>query len=144
MSKFIYPIYPSFDDCQYPDPSLASDTPIRIKVVNKSANPETVELGNVSAAVVDLTGWRMCSITGNQEHGGIGGTIASGETRVFEYTGDGFIWNNSTDDDGQLVSYWDDPTDYQLGLDVWSRLPDSQKGYASVFAGRVYHDQQRR
>jgi micrococcal nuclease len=68
----------------------------------------------VSDAAVDLNGWRMCSIKGNQLHEGIGGSLAPGETRDFRHTG-GNIWNNSEEDDGalynangQLVSYWDD------------------------------------
>jgi hypothetical protein len=80
-----------------------------------AANPEVVRLENVSSSTVDLTGWHMCSITGDQEHDGIDGTLAPGQTKDFPHTGSGFIWNNSERDDGalynaegQLVSYWID------------------------------------
>jgi micrococcal nuclease len=73
---------------------------------------EIVRLQNVSAESVSLDGWRMCSITGNQEHLGINGVLAPGETRDFPYQGTGSIWSNSENDDGalynangQLVSY---------------------------------------
>jgi hypothetical protein len=88
---------------------------VRIVNVIKDANPEVVQLRNESGASVDLTGWRMCSITGNQEHLGLSGGLAPGETRNFPHTGPGSIWNNSERDDGalynaggQLVSYWVD------------------------------------
>jgi hypothetical protein len=75
---------------------------------------ETVTLKNVSGEVVDLNGWHMCSIKGNQEHP-IGGTLAAGETKTFNGPQD-TIWNNGGQDDGslynaqgQLVSYWHDP-----------------------------------
>lgn len=107
---------PSFDGCQEdPDPASAGNFPVQIVTVEKAANPEVVRLQNVSIQAIDLTGWHMCSITGNQEHTGISGTLAPGETKDFPFTGGGFIWNNSEQDDGalynadgQLVSYWVD------------------------------------
>jgi len=107
---------PSFDGCQEdPDPGSAGNYPVRIVTVYKAANPEVVRLQNVSAWAVDLTGWHVCSINGNQEHDGIGGALSPGEVRDFPYTDVGFIWNNSERDDGalynasgQLVSYWVD------------------------------------
>jgi len=99
-----------------PDPAAAPDHPVRIVTVVKDANPEVVRLRNASNTAVDLTGWRMCSIKGNQEHDGIGGFLAPNETKGFPYTGSGPIWNNAEQDDGalynaagQLVSYWIDP-----------------------------------
>jgi hypothetical protein len=107
---------PSFDNCQEdPDPSSAGNYPVRIVNVYKAANPEVVRLENVSSSTVNLTGWHMCSITCNQEHDGISGTLAPGQTKDFPHTGSDFIWNNSERDDGalynaegQLVSYWID------------------------------------
>jgi hypothetical protein len=106
---------PSFTSCSN-DPGSAINYPVRIVTVFKQANPETVRLQNVSAFPVDLTGWRMCSITGGQQHVGISGTLAPGEIRDFPYTGSGFIWNNDTRDpgalydaEGRLISYWPDP-----------------------------------
>jgi len=107
---------PSFDGCQEdPDPGGAGNYPVRIVVVVKDANPEVVRLENVSGEVVDLTGWHVCSISGNQEHYGVGGVLASGEVGDYVYTGGNFIWSNSQQDNGalynaagQLVSYWID------------------------------------
>lgn len=94
-----------------PGPGVAPETPVRIVGVDKRT--ETVTLRNVSAAPVDLSGWRLCSIRGGQEHP-IGGTLAPGETRSFPGP-DGNIWNNSQSDpgalydaQGNLVSYWAD------------------------------------
>lgn len=103
---------PSFNNCQAdPNGALAPNYPVRITGIDKDA--ETVTLRNVSHLTVDLTGWRMCSITGNQEHP-ISGVLAPGETRVFPGPV-GPIWNNSLSDpgalynpNGQLASYWDD------------------------------------
>ncbi|MGQ9926315.1 MAG: thermonuclease family protein [Chloroflexaceae bacterium] len=103
---------PSFRSCaDDPGPGVAPETPVRIVAVDKRA--ETVTLRNVSATAVDLTGWRMCSIKGGQQHP-IGGVLAPGETRTFPGTG-GNIWNNSERDpgalydaQGRLVSYWSD------------------------------------
>jgi hypothetical protein len=61
---------PSFTSCSN-DPGSAINYPVRIVTVFKQANPETVRLQNVSAFPVDLTGWRMCSITGGQQHVGM-------------------------------------------------------------------------
>ncbi|NJK78453.1 MAG: lamin tail domain-containing protein [Chloroflexaceae bacterium] len=107
---------PSFDNCmEDPDPALAPNYPVAIVNINKQTETETVTLQNVSPEPVNLTGWRMCSIRGNQEHVGIDGILSAGETREYQYTGPDSIWNNDEDDDGalyndqgQLVSYWDD------------------------------------
>jgi len=89
----------SYNDCQAdPNPSAAPNYPVRITAINKVA--ETVTLQNVSTEPIDLTGWNMCSITGNQHHP-IGGTLGVGETKTFANTG-GPIWNNSARDDGAL------------------------------------------
>lgn len=104
---------PTFNSCQAdPSASSAPNFPVRIVSVNKSA--ETVTLSNVSGAAVNLDGWHLCSIEGNQEQRGVGGTLGPGETRVFGNPG-GAIWNNSKRDDaalydvqGRLVSYRED------------------------------------
>lgn len=103
----------SFNNCQQdPNPGAAPGYPVRITAIDK--NLETVTLKNVSASAVSLDSWHMCSITGNQEHSPIGGTLAPGASQTFGHTG-GNIWNNSERDDGalytsagQLVSYWVD------------------------------------
>jgi hypothetical protein len=107
---------PSFDGCQEdPDPASAPNFPVAIVIVFKSANPEAVRLQNRSTVAINISGWHLCSINGNQEHTGIGGVLSPGEARDFAYTGSGFIWNNTERDDGalynaagQLVSYWID------------------------------------
>lgn len=84
---------------------------MKIVTVNKVA--ETVTLKNTSTNPVSLTGWHMCSITGNQQHP-IGGTLYPGQSATFPGP-TGSIWNNDKKDDGalynadgQLVSYWFD------------------------------------
>ncbi|HWQ12401.1 MAG TPA: lamin tail domain-containing protein [Roseiflexaceae bacterium] len=100
---------PSFNGCRE-DPRApdAPNYPVQIADINDGA--ETVTLRNISPDPVDLSGWRMCSIRGNQEHP-IGGVLAPGESRTFPGP-EGNIWNNSEPDDGalynpqgQLVSY---------------------------------------
>ncbi len=105
---------PSFNNCQAdPQAPNAPNYPITIVGINKMT--EEVMLQNLSAEPVDLTGWTMCSIRGNQKHDGIGGTLAAGETRSFRRAGPENIWNDLEEDDGalynaqgQLVSYWND------------------------------------
>jgi micrococcal nuclease len=106
---------PSFTSCSN-DPGSAINYPVRIVTVFKRANPETARLQNVSAFPVDLTGWRMCSIRGGQQHLGMSGMLAPGEIRDFPYTGSGSIWNDNERDpgalydaEGRLISYWPDP-----------------------------------
>ena len=101
---------PTYSNCQAdPNPSAAPNYPVKITNINKVA--ETVTLKNVSASTIDLTGWQMCSITGNQHHP-IGGTLAPGESQTFPGPA-GNIWNNSSPDpgalynpNGQLASYF--------------------------------------
>lgn len=101
---------PTFNNCQAdPNPSAAPNYPIVIININKVA--ETVTLQNIGSAAIDLTGWKMCSITGNQMHP-IGGTLQVGQVQTFPNTG-GPIWNNIEPDpgalytpDGRLVSYY--------------------------------------
>ena len=104
---------PSFNNCQAdPQAGNAPNHPVRIVTIDKGA--ESVTLRNVSQEPVNLDGWIMCSIRGNQQHMGIGGTLAAGATRAFVHQ-DGQIWNNFEEDDGalynpngQLISYWND------------------------------------
>jgi hypothetical protein len=101
---------PTYNNCQAdPNPSAAPNYPLRIVGINKVA--ETVTLQNVSGETIDLSGWTMCSVTGNQHHP-ISGTIGPGAYRPFVNDG-GPIWNNSSPDpgalynpNGQLVSYF--------------------------------------
>lgn len=95
---------PTFNNCQA-DPSAATapSFPVAIASINKQT--EVVTLQNVSGEPVNLDGWIMCSITGNQQHPGITGVLQlqPGETREFPKTG-GNIWLNSGEDDGALYN----------------------------------------
>jgi hypothetical protein len=101
---------PTYNGCQAdPNSNAAPNYPVKITNINKVA--ESVTLQNVSTSAIDLTGWQMCSITGNQHHP-ISGILAAGASQTFVNTG-GPIWNNSTADPGalynpagQLVSYF--------------------------------------
>ncbi|MEO7913190.1 MAG: lamin tail domain-containing protein [Roseiflexaceae bacterium] len=103
---------PTFNACQEdPNPGAAPDYPVQIVGINKSS--EVVTLKNVSPEPIDLTGWHMCSIKGNQEHP-ISGTLAPGAQMNFDGPA-ASIWNNGEQDNGslynatgQLVSYWPD------------------------------------
>ena len=104
---------PSFNSCQAdPNPDAAPNYPIDIVAIDKSA--ETVTLRNVTTSdTINLSGWTMCSILGNQQHP-ISGSLAPGEQRIFSGPSSP-IWNNSQRDDGalytpsgQLVSYFAD------------------------------------
>jgi hypothetical protein len=102
---------PSYTSCAaQPNPATAPNYPVRITTIDKQA--ETVTLQNVSSQSVDLTGWRMCSITGGQTHP-ISGSLAAGESQTF-VNPSGLIWNNQDPDpgalytpDGRLASYRD-------------------------------------
>jgi DNA/RNA endonuclease G (NUC1) len=104
------PVTPVVGDCSStPNPAAAPNFPVVIVAIDKRA--ETVTLRNVSGEVVNLDGWKMCSLTGSQEHP-VAGALAPGETRSFAGPA-GAIWNNSQDDPGalydaqsRLVSYF--------------------------------------
>jgi hypothetical protein len=101
---------PSYNNCQAdPNPSAAPNYPVRIMAIDKVA--ETVTLKNVSTETISLSGWHMCSITGNQQHP-ISGALAPGASQTFAGPA-GSIWNNTNPDpgalynpNGQLVSYF--------------------------------------
>jgi hypothetical protein len=105
---------PSYNECQAdPNPTAAPNAPVKIVAIDKQE--EIVTLQNVSGEAVNLDGWHMCSIRGNQQHP-VSGPLAPGETKMFSGP-EGTIWSNENDDDGtlynpqgQLVSYWNDPT----------------------------------
>jgi len=104
---------PTYNSCQAePNPGAAPNSPVKIVTVDKVG--EVVRLQNVSSAAVDLSGWHLCSMRGNQEQPDVGGMLAAGETKDFPNVGD-TIWSNENPDDGalynangQLVSYWVD------------------------------------
>ena len=100
---------PQAVDCSA-TPANAPNAPVRITNIDKRA--EVVTLANVSNAAVNLDGWTMCSITGGQEHEGIGGTLQPGQSRAFPYTGPGSIWNNSDPDPGALYDALGRPISY--------------------------------
>jgi hypothetical protein len=101
-----------YDGCQSdPDPAGATNFPVRIVNVDKVA--EVVTLQNISDKTVSLEDWNMCSLSTNQDHDQIFGTIAPGQTRSFPNIGAPNVWNNNQRNDGALynaagflVSYW--------------------------------------
>lgn len=102
----------AFVDCgTVSDPGSAPNYPVRIVDIDKAG--ETVTLQNVGPFAISLQGWRMCSVTGGQEHG-VSGVLLAGQARTI-FTFGGPIWNNSSSDpgalwnsSGQLVSYFPD------------------------------------
>lgn len=98
-----------------PNASNAPNSPVRILTVNKAATPESVVIKNISGVDVDVNGWRICSITGNQIHAILQGTIGAGVEATITSRAIGLIWNNNDKDDGalynangELISYWID------------------------------------
>lgn len=96
---------------QTPDPSQAPNEPIAIFDIDEVN--ETITLESFSIETVNLDGWIMCSLTGDQVHTGISGDIEFLELFNFEYDGD--IWDDVQRDDGalydpagNLVSYFED------------------------------------
>lgn len=85
---------------QTPNPGEAFNFPIAIFDIDQER--EIVTLENVSDELVDLDGWTMCSLTGDQVHTGISGPIEALETLEFEYDGATQIWNDAEQDDGAL------------------------------------------
>ena len=108
------PLPPSYNACAAdPYAGSAPHDPVRIVAIDKVG--ETVTIRNVSTTTISITGWRICSITGNQLHATLTGGLLPGETRVIVSQAGGPIWNNSNQDDGalyaangSLVSYWMD------------------------------------
>lgn len=93
-----------------PNANIAPNSPIKISSVDKVA--EVVTLQNISPENVDISGWKICSITGNQLHATLSGSIAAGvSTQIARQTASE-IWLNSSRDDaalydnfGRLISY---------------------------------------
>ncbi len=108
-----------FNNCQSdPNPDAAPHYPLQLTDVDKG--DQVVTLTNVSPDTIDVSGWHVCSLNGDQEHTGLSGSLAPGEKKEFDYSGDGRIWNDDEADNGalynqqgQLVSYWRDPDNPQ-------------------------------
>ncbi|MFD3164046.1 lamin tail domain-containing protein [Herpetosiphon sp. NSE202] len=76
--------------------------PVAITNVNKAGNPETVTIRNTSNQPVDINNWWICSMTGNQRHAILSGTLAPGQTLVVVSQANGPIWNNTATDPAAL------------------------------------------
>lgn len=97
LSLYEVPGNESFNNCEAdPNGPVAPHYPVKIVTADKRG--ETVTLQNVSPDEIDLTGWWMCSILGNQQYE-IMGTIAPGEIRIF-FNARAPIWNNKEPTDG--------------------------------------------
>jgi len=108
---------PSFNNCaEDPNADLAPNDPVRIERVDKDGNPETVTLRNRTGTPIDLAGWRICSIRGNQLHATLNETIGANAELIVPSQAQGNIWSNSEPDDaalydanGSLISYVRNP-----------------------------------
>jgi hypothetical protein len=105
----------SADVCTFPahEPNAPED-PVQIVGVEKVE--EVVTLRNVSSETLDLSGWTVCSVRGNERHEGIVGILEPGESADYTHQGTNNIWSNTEpddavlyDDEGTLISYWSDP-----------------------------------
>jgi hypothetical protein len=93
----------------------APETPLRLVEISKKS--EVVTLENVSSNDIDLSDWTLCSLGGGERHRGFDGvTIEAGDTRRLLHAGDR-VWDTEGSDDGalydpdgNLISYWDDPS----------------------------------
>jgi len=92
---------PSYNNCMA-DPNSAQAPNYPVAIISIHKKDETVTITNVSDATVVLDGWKLCSIRGNQLHATLGGSLASGETRVVPSQAGGSIWSDNDPDDGAL------------------------------------------
>ena len=111
-----------------PPPAAERSQPqgVFIAEVHKAGKPETVTLENGGLGPVDLSGWTLVSVRGNQRYGIPGGTVLDPGARITVYSGPGAdtagplfwttdnVWNNSEFDPaelydaaGALVSRWE-------------------------------------
>jgi micrococcal nuclease len=103
------------DVCSFPAHAPnAPEKPVQIVGVEKVE--EVVTLRNVGAEILDLSGWTVCSVRGNERHEGIVGFLEPGESADFTHQGPTNIWSNTEpddavlyDEDNNLISYWTDP-----------------------------------
>jgi hypothetical protein len=107
---------PSLNECQ-PDAvsHMVPNYPVRIYLVDKETEVFTLE--NMGPDAVNLNGWKLCSISGNEQFAfnEDQGMLLPGQKRGFVYAR-GNVWEQCAQDDaalynaqGQLVSYWSDP-----------------------------------
>lgn len=111
------PLPPTYNACANdPNPGAAPNYPVQIVHIDKFA--ETVTLRGRSTTPVNLGNWKLCSVTGNQLHASIPGTISIsfGQEITIDRQAATAIWNNTSRDDGalynangSLVSYYVDP-----------------------------------
>ena len=93
-----------------------------VKIINLDKKDELIVIKNVSSSDVNLTGWRIVSVKGNQQftfpsfvlQANSSVTVASGDKAGDLKWGKGNIWNNSKSDpaelynsNGQLVDRFD-------------------------------------
>jgi hypothetical protein len=96
-----------------PRNTAAPNSPIAIIGLDKRG--ETVTIQNISGEVVDLNGWKVCSVKGNQLHAVLSGSLGGGGSQTIARQASADIWSNSERDDaalfrpnGSLVAYWID------------------------------------
>lgn len=92
---------PFFGDCNSrPQRSDAPNYPVRIEILNKAS--EVVTLYNASGQPIDLTGWKLCSLNGGEQHQIPAGTIIQPGGAAIIPPSTGPVWNNTQRDDGAL------------------------------------------
>ncbi|MHB1317976.1 MAG: thermonuclease family protein [Anaerolineae bacterium] len=109
-----------------PPPQRSQPSGVHIAGVNKSGRPETVTLSNAGLAPVDISGWTLISVRGNQRFSIPVGAVLEAGASVTIYSGPGAdaagplfwttdnMWNNSEfdpaelyDASGVLVDRWE-------------------------------------
>jgi beta-lactamase superfamily II metal-dependent hydrolase len=91
-----------------PDNTTFTNTGVIISTLDKVN--ELITIKNISTTDVDVTGWKIISITGNQTYtfpsyllkGGASVTVASGDAAGILKWGKSNIWNNSQSDPAEL------------------------------------------
>ncbi|MFV9505259.1 MAG: lamin tail domain-containing protein [Oscillochloridaceae bacterium umkhey_bin13] len=90
-----------FGDCNStPRFSDAPNFPLRIAILNKFT--EEVVLQNLSDELIDLTEWKLCSLTSNKQHTIPPGTIIRPQGSVIIPRSSAPVWDDQRRDDGAL------------------------------------------
>ena len=93
-------VRPTAEVAQQPTAAQASGAS-SVVIVEVDKRAETVTLQNTGTQPVDLSRWRLLSVTGGQDHP-IGGVLEPGVAREFPGP-EGNIWNNSKSDPAHLI-----------------------------------------
>jgi hypothetical protein len=90
-----------FGDCNStPRFSDAPNFPLRITILNKFT--EEVVIENRSDEMIDLTGWKLCSLTSKRQHLILPGTTIEPRGAAFIPRSNTPVWDDRQRDDGAL------------------------------------------